>query len=343
MSSTPSLRSSGSDTPLLAAEQRNNFFLIPRPLGRGRLLPVSLLSYLVMWSMLWGLMASCDHSEKQAENFMDSPEIQRILFHPRVSEPTPLPPGAEDIAVEVEPGVTIRCRFFVAGKEKPTILFFHGNGEIVSDYDEIGLEYVRYGLNILVTDYRGYGWSDGTPTFSTLLADCHVLYNELKKMLAGQGYRPAIFIMGRSLGSASAIEVAQAYQEEISGLIIESGFAETLPLAKTLGADISGIDITEEQTFNNVGKIIKITRPTFLLHGQRDTLISLWQAEKLHAESGARVKELQVVPGADHNSLISIGGKYYFMAIQQFIAKTTGDSDWRNRRKKFKNKHTPAE
>jgi fermentation-respiration switch protein FrsA (DUF1100 family) len=96
------------------------------------------------------------------------------------------------------------------------------------------------------------------------------------------------------------------------------------------------MDITEEQTFNNRGKIMEITKPTFLLHGQRDTLIPLWQAEKLHADSGARVKELQVVPGADHNSLISIGGKYYFMAIQQFIEKTTGDSDWRNRRKNFK-------
>jgi len=297
---------------------------------------LSFLARIMVWGLVGNLILSCDHPEKHAENFMDRPEVQRILFHPRTSEPTPLPPGAEDIAITVELGVTIGCRFFKAGKDKPTILFFHGNGEIVADYDEIGLEYVRYGLNVLVTDYRGYGWSDGTPTFSNLLADCHVLYSELKKMLAEQGYRSAIFIMGRSLGSASAIEVALAYQDEISGLIIESGFAETLPLAETLGADISNVDISEDQTFNNVGKIVEITKPTFILHGQKDTLIPLWQAEKLHAESGARVKELQVVPGADHNSLISIGGKYYFMAIQQFIAKTTGDSDWRNRRKRFR-------
>lgn len=292
---------------------------------------------------LWILMQSCGHSEKTTENIMDSPEVQRILFHPRRTERSFLPAGAKDIAVEVAPDVVIGCRFFAAGPEKPTILFFHGNGEIVSDYDLIGPEYIRYGLNILVTDYRGYGWSDGEPSFSNLLADSHVLYAELKKMLVEQGYRNAIFIMGRSLGSAPAIELALNYNDEISGLIIESGFAETLPLAETLGADISSMDISEEQTFNNVGKIKAITKPTFLLHGQRDTLIPLWQAEKLHAESGARVKELQVVPGADHNSLITVGGKYYFVAIQQFIAKTTGDSDWRNRRKRFKKKQAPAE
>ncbi|MCI5117920.1 MAG: alpha/beta hydrolase [Candidatus Electrothrix sp. LOE1_4_5] len=267
---------------------------------------------------------------------MDSPQVQRILFHPRTTQPTPLPPGAEDIALSVAPNVSIGCRLFVAGNDKPTILFFHGNGETVADYDAIGPEYVRYGLNILITDYRGYGWSDGTPTFANLLADSHVLYKECRKILVEREYRQALFIMGRSLGSASAIEVAQAYQEEISGLIIESGFAETLPLAKTLGADIAAIGITEEETFHNAGKIVKITKPTFLLHGQNDALIPLWQAEKLHADSGARVKELQVVPGADHNSLISVGGKYYFMALQQFIEKVTGDSDWRNRRKRFR-------
>ncbi|WP_339132929.1 MAG: alpha/beta fold hydrolase [Candidatus Electrothrix sp. GW3-4] len=274
---------------------------------------------------------------------MDSPEVQRILFHPRTVARTPVSAGAEDVDIEVEPGVVIGCRFFAAGKDKPTLLFFHGNGEIVADYDAIALEYVRYGLNVLVTDYRGYGWSGGTPSFSTLLADSHVLYAELQKMLAEREYRSVIFIMGRSLGSAAAIELAQAYNDEISGLIIESGFAETLPLAKTLGADMAAVDITEEQTFNNISKIKRITMPTFLLHGQRDTLIPLWQAEKLHAESGARVKELQVVPGADHNSLISIGGKYYFMAIQQFVEKITGDSDWRNRRKKFKKNQAAVE
>jgi pimeloyl-ACP methyl ester carboxylesterase len=300
---------------------------------------LSMLPYLMAWTLMW----SCSSPEKRTENPMDRPEVQRVLFHPRTAERTSLPAGAEDIDIEVEPGVVIGCRFFSAGKDKPTILFFHGNGEIVADYDEIGPEYVRYGLNVLVTDYRGYGWSDGVPSFSTLLADSHILYSELKKILAEREYKPIVFIMGRSLGSAPAIELAQKYNEDISGLIIESGFAETLPLAETLGADMLAMDITEEQTFNNIGKIKDVTKPTFLLHGQLDTLIPLWQAEKLHADSGARVKELQVVPGADHNSLISVGGKYYFMAIQQFIEKITGDSDWRNRRKNFKRARASVE
>ncbi len=271
-------------------------------------------------------------------NPMNRPEIQRVLFRPRAAARTALPSGATDIDVEVEPGVSIGCRLFTVDKAAPTILFFHGNGEIVSDYDQIGLLYVKQGLNLFVTDYRGYGWSDGSSTFFNLLTDSHALYAYLKQYLQENGYSSTLFIMGRSLGSASAIELSSTYNSEIAGLIIDSGFALTLPLAETLGLGelLKGISISEERTFNNIGKISKVTKPTLLLHGHNDTLIPLWQAEKLHAESGARTKELQVVPGADHNSLIAVGGKYYFQAISHFVRQITGSDDWRKRRKKFK-------
>ncbi len=289
------------------------------------------------------LLCGCKSSENTlektmtAQNILDSPEVSNVLFHPRTTSETAPPAGAININIEVEPGSIIGCRLFTADKEAPTILFFHGNGEIVSDYDDIGPMYVQQNINFLITDFRGYGWSTGTPTFSTLLTDSDTLYSQLKQYLADNGYSDVLFIMGRSLGSASAIEIAATSNDEIKGLIIESGFAETLPLAATLGMDIAAAGITEEETFNNVGKIAEVTKPTFLLHGQLDDLIPLWQAEKLHAECGARSKELQVVPGADHNSLIAVGGIYYFQAIKQFVDRVSGTSNWRKRRRANRN------
>jgi len=298
-----------------------------------------LLRFFLPVLLLW----SCTGPEQPATtatDIMNRPEVQRVLFRPRAAARTALPPGAADIDVEVEPGVSIGCRLFTADKAAPTILFFHGNGEIVADYDDIGPLYMEAGLNFLVVDYRGYGWSGGSPSFASLLADSHVLYDKLRQHLQENGYNPDLFLMGRSLGSAAAIELAAARNAEISGLIIESGFALTLPLAETLGLGemLKDMTVTEEQTFNNAGKISRVTKPTFLLHGQKDTLIPLWQAEKLHAECGARNKELQVVPGADHNSLIAVGGKYYFQAISRFVQQVTGADDWRRRRKQFKDK-----
>ena len=106
----------------------------------------------------------------------DTPMISAALFYPRKLDRTDLPEGARDLDVEVAPDVTIGCRFFEAAEQAPTILFFHGNGEIVADYDEIGPGYTQCGVNFLVADYRGYGWSDGSPSPKTMMADARVVF-----------------------------------------------------------------------------------------------------------------------------------------------------------------------
>ena len=270
---------------------------------------------------------------------MDRPEILQIMFHPRQVPHTQPPPGATDIDIRVAPEATIGCRFFPAKKDAPTIIFFHGNGEIVTDYDDIGPMYTAEGLNFLVTDFRGYGWSTGSPLVTTLLNDSRSLFSQLREWLQRHGYSGPLFVMGRSLGSSCAIDVVHTYQDTIAGLIIESGFAQTLPLAASLGLDLANLSLSEEQTFANETKISAITKPIFILHGAQDHLIPLWQAEKLMAAAGARSKELQVIPGADHNTMIVTGGVSYFKAIKGFVDKVTGASDWRRRRRAFKQRH----
>ncbi|WP_232362548.1 alpha/beta hydrolase [Desulfogranum mediterraneum] len=276
-------------------------------------------------------------------SLMDAPEFTQLLFFPRtVARNTP-PEQAVDVDVTLEPELKIGCRIFTVSKSAPTIIFFHGNGEIVSDYDEIGPMYQQQGINFAVADYRGYGWSDGVPLVSTLLSDCNQTFEQLRSWLSSEGYSGEIFVMGRSLGSACAIEVGVNHSEELAGMIIESGFAHTLPLAQTLGMDLARLDISEEQTFNNGGKIEQFEKPIFMLHGQLDQLIPVWQAEKLHSLAGAKAKELQMVPGADHNSLIAIGGLLYFQTIRKFIDKTIGAvPDWRERRKQYREQQNRA-
>lgn len=271
-------------------------------------------------------------------NSMDHPEVTNILFYPRRNRKTPLPHQATDIEIEVETDVNIGCRLFTAEKNAPTILFFHGNGETVPDYDTIGPLYQQIGINFLVTDYRGYGWSTGEPSFGNMLKDGETLYQQLKLWLENNGYSDSLFLMGRSLGSGNAIDLAKKHNENIKGIIIESGFAKTIPLARTLGIDLDRISIKEEDTFNNLEKISKVTKPTLIIHGQIDNLIPAVQTEKLMADSGARGKEFFIIPGADHNTLMAVGGDYYFQAIKKFVDKIEGNDDWRKRRRAIRTK-----
>jgi pimeloyl-ACP methyl ester carboxylesterase len=262
---------------------------------------------------------------------LDRPEILAHIFYPQTESRTPLPPGTCDLTFEMEPSVVIGCRFYLEGPDAPCILYFHGNGETVADHDTIGPRYNEVGINLLVTDYRGYGWSSGKPSVTAMFADGEILLQETRKWMAENGYTGPLFLMGRSLGSACAIDLAAKYSDEIKGLIIESGFADTLPLARSLGIDV--LDFTEEECFNNNAKIALVSKPTFILHGARDEMIPAAEAEKLQSFCGAKSKEFQVVPGADHNSIITVAGRLYFQAIKQFIDKITGASSWRKRRK----------
>lgn len=268
---------------------------------------------------------------------LDTPFLLSYIFHPVQTIKTEPPEGSVDLNVKVDSEVNIGCRFFGTDKNAPIILYFHGNGEVVGDYDMVGPMYNEAGLNILFTDYRGYGWSTGLPTVQTMLSDAGLILNQGLAWLTDNGWTGSIFIMGRSLGSACAVELASLDEDEIiKGIILESGFCDTLPLLKNIGIDPAGLDLQEEDCFNNREKIGQVKRPTCILHGSHDTLIPIAEAEKLQSFCGARAKEFHVIPGATHNSMISVGGPAYFATIKQFVDKVTGASNWRKRRKKFK-------
>jgi alpha-beta hydrolase superfamily lysophospholipase len=250
--------------------------------------------------------------------FFDHPIINDFIFHPRPDfNPSP-PAGAEDHLFPVETAISIGMRFYLSDPKGPHLIFFHGNGEIAADYDEVGPYYLPYGLNLLVADYRGYGKSQGRPTVGTLLSDALSVFDQVYSALREKGRTGPVLVMGRSLGSAPAIEVTVKRQEKISGMIIESGFARALPLLERLGIPVETLGLKEEYGFGNARKIAFITKPTLILHAQYDELIPLAEADLLQKNSGARRKELIIVPGAGHNDIMARGGRIYFETIARF-------------------------
>ena len=65
---------------------------------------------------------------------LDRPDVLAYLFHPRQEWTEPGESSlAQDVMIPVEPDVMVGARFHMTGQSFPNILFFHGNGEIVSD------------------------------------------------------------------------------------------------------------------------------------------------------------------------------------------------------------------
>ncbi len=255
---------------------------------------------------------------------LDQPEVLQALFHPRKETGSGPPLKAIDYDIPVEEGVRIGARFHMADAGDPNILFFHGNGEIVGDYDSVGPVFNEHGLSFLAVDYRGYGRSDGTPTVTSMMRDTHLIFKEVRGWLKDEKRTGPLVVMGRSLGSACALDLAASYEGEISGLIIESGFALTVPLLNCLGVDTQALGITETDGFRNVDKIARFAKPTLTIHGQHDQLIPVMSAELLQVHCAARSKEFHMVPGADHNSVMERAGNIYFEIIKRFTNKIEG-------------------
>lgn len=260
---------------------------------------------------------------------LDLPVVLVRLFHPR-PEYRPSATSAQDVLIPVGEEVVVGARFHLGEKSAPNILFFHGNGEIVADYDDLGPIYNRMGLNFLPADYRGYGRSTGQPSITAMMRDCHVIFDFVKEWLRENGYTGPVILMGRSLGSASVLELAAHYQEEIDALIIESGFARAAPLLKLLGINLYAIGFQEEEGFRNEDKIREFTKPTLIIHAEYDHIISFAEGRALYDACGAADKTLLKIPGANHNDLMLRGFSEYMAAVQaladQLKAATAGSA-----------------
>jgi pimeloyl-ACP methyl ester carboxylesterase len=263
----------------------------------------------------------CDARSGPDYALLDRRVLARGRFYPRRDVNSP-PAGATDHRVEVEEGVQVACRFYPLDRLLPALLFFHGNGEIASDYDRIAPVYHGIGANLFVVDYRGYGGSDGVPSFASLIADAHPVLARFHTLLDEEGFTGQRFVMGRSLGSLPAAELAATAHERLAGLIIESGAPDLARLRQRAGVDESDSEIAE-LIEAHAAHLAPIRLPVIQIHGEWDEIIPLEYGLAFHEQLATSEKQLVTIPGAGHNDIGWVGRKTYFEALARFIR---GDS-----------------
>ena len=250
---------------------------------------------------------------------LDHPDIALVMFHPRPEYSRPHEDAeTHTVRFTLPDGTVIGGRLHAAEAGDPVILFFHGNGEIASDYDDLAPVYRKLGLSLLVVDYRGYGVSTGRPSASALIADALAVAERAPGVVAGHGLTPTRWlVMGRSLGSAAALAVAAEAKAgpAFSGLVIESGFADSLALIRRLGGAPPPGSEEARDGFGNLARIAAVTVPTLIIHGEEDWIIPISDGRRLFDASGAADKRLLPIRGAGHNDLMMIGADAYFPAI----------------------------
>lgn len=247
---------------------------------------------------------------------MHALERSFLYFPERALATTPAEVGlsAEDVWLHADDGVQLHG-YWLPGLGQRAVVWFHGNaGNISHRLSNARLLIDRFGLDLLLVDYRGYGRSHGQPSEAGLYRDGLAMY----AAALARGYRPEqIVLFGRSLGAAVAIEVAR--QQPAGAVILETPFLSIPTLARALYPWVPRILIRSR--FDNADKIQHVLAPKLIVHGDRDEVVPLAHGQRLFALAPVP-KRFVLIAGAGHNDLAVIGGERYLQAWQEFLEDT---------------------
>ncbi|MBC8283723.1 MAG: alpha/beta hydrolase [Nitrospinae bacterium] len=247
-------------------------------------------------------------------SIFDSQAFNANLFFPR-TDSSPPPGNTDEYYIDAPDGVRIHARCHPNSAANLSLLFFHGNGEIVSDYDDLARLFSGLGVELIIADFRGYGKSTGTPTLRTALEDSHLIFDYLK---GNSILKPKVCVMGRSLGSAPTIELCSK-RTDIQGMVLESGYADPIPLVERRGLKIDKTTAEENALFNNSQKISEVKCPTLIMHGEDDYLISPKEAQLNYENAGSKIKTLEILEGVGHNDMMMAPEHSYFTTLKRFF------------------------
>lgn len=247
-----------------------------------------------------------------SREILNHPLIARRYFYPRrwrFSSP---------LLVEVG-DATLACAFRAASPPgAPTVVHFHGNGEIVGDYLEGFPErFTALGWSLLLAEYRGYGMSTGEPLLGRMLDD-------VPGIVRAVGSPPErIVAFGRSVGSIFAVEAAARFPG-IAGLILESGVADPLERlllrvdAGELGESPEALAEACSRRLDHRTKLASYSGPTLVMHAVHDDLVPVDNAQRLMSWASGPVTA-RLFERGDHNSILFENEDEYFEAVTTFL------------------------
>jgi alpha-beta hydrolase superfamily lysophospholipase len=190
-------------------------------------------------------------------------------------------------------GLRLRGLWWSASRpDAPVLIFFHGRSGNQDEAAQYAEHLRSTGANVLIASYRGYGGNPGKPTEANLLIDAKAFLALARNRLP----HARIFLVGHSLGSAVAINLASSEQRSgspIDGLFTIGAFTN---LKKTAPAIVSSF---LPDAYENEKKIATIAAPIVLIHARDDSVVPVSQARQLLAAAPGK-SLLIVLSTGDH-------------------------------------------
>lgn len=250
--------------------------------------------------------------------------INGMAFYPeKMSAATVIDwPDAEEVFFNTEDGVQLQAFYFdrrgSVNDSGKALLFFHGNAGHAFHRLPDAQAISEFGISVLLVSYRGYGKSGGEPSEKGIYRDAQAAYDYLvsKKQIAKRN----IFILGRSIGSTAAVNLAAS--NEHAGLILLTPFSSGKDMASAIGMGWLGWLVGS--TFDNESKVKKLKTPLLVIHGDKDEVVPYKFGQKLYRASPASDKQFIAVKGGGHNNLSLVVGSVLWQWVGKFVLEKAG-------------------
>jgi dipeptidyl aminopeptidase/acylaminoacyl peptidase len=239
-------------------------------------------------SVLWlGLTAAVAANQRR---LVFNPTVEREVKSPRSSGHRTRP-----VVLRATDGTRL-CGWLMSALvpgPQPAVLYFGGRSEEVS-WVARDAGKLFPGMTVLAMNYRGYGDSHGDPAETQMVEDACALFD----WLAARGLVDAsrIAIVGRSLGSGVAIQVAK--ERPVHSVVLITPYDSVLAIAKRRFRAMP-IEYILRHRFESIKYAAALTAPTYVLRAEVDDVIPHSHTDQLVAKLG-QLKGDDIIPGSDH-------------------------------------------
>ncbi len=228
---------------------------------------------------------------------------QRSQIYFPVRETNPL--GAQSMRLK---NGAATLKIWVVERPGPrTLIYFGGNAEDVSaNLPTFASTFPDHSLYLV--NYRSYGGSTGSPSESALVADATVIFDHLHARY------PEISVIGRSLGTGVAVQLAAA--REVRRLVLVTPYDS---LASVAGAHFPmfPVRLFMRDRYNSASYVHAISAPVLAVIAGEDEIIPFARSEALVNSFPQSQIRVVLLDGATHNSIDLYPG--YLRAVGGFL------------------------
>ncbi|PWN48440.1 alpha/beta-hydrolase [Violaceomyces palustris] len=203
-------------------------------------------------------------------------------------------------------------------RSRPTILFLHANaGNLGHRLPLASVFFKRFGCNVFMLSYRGYGLSTGSPSEKGIRIDAQTALEWIKNHESLK--RTQVVAYGQSIGGAVAVDLASRNPKGVHALILENTFLSIPELIPHVLPPVRPFAFLCREYWPTGKSIAKIsaTTPVLFMSGRKDELVPPSHMDALYERCSSQIKVWKGFEDGTHND--TCVKPNYFETISNFL------------------------